>query len=172
MAFSTDTSAGPVANINVTPLVDVMLVLLIIFMVTAPMMQQGVEVNLPKATTAPLKGDTEQLVLSLAKNGDIFLGKGNQLQVETMAVKVKEIMKLRPAQEQKIYIQADKDLPYGEIMSVMGELHRGGVTQIGLITDPKQPGLKDAANSSEKKRTDKAEKSGEIENESSTNSAK
>jgi biopolymer transport protein TolR len=63
---------GPVANINVTPLVDVMLVLLIIFMITAPMLQQGVEVNLPKATTAPLKGSSEQVVVSLNKDGEIF----------------------------------------------------------------------------------------------------
>ena len=74
--FSAD-SDGPIAAINVTPLVDVMLVLLVIFMVTAPMMQQGVEVDLPKATTAPLKGSTEQIVVSLDKTGAIFIGSGN-----------------------------------------------------------------------------------------------
>ena len=137
MGFSSGGGVGgPVANINVTPLVDVMLVLLIIFMVTAPMLQQGVDVNLPKATTAPLKGDTEQLVLSLTKEGEVFLGKGNKLDLSTMASKIREVMKLRPASEQKIYIQADAALSYGEIMSVMGELHKGGITQIGLISDP------------------------------------
>ena len=137
MGMPTDTDGGgPVANINVTPLVDVMLVLLIIFMVTAPMLQQGVEVNLPKATTAPLKGDSEQVVLSINAVGDVFLGKGNQVELGALAEKVKAVMAARPINEQKIYIQADTDLEYGRIMEVMGELHKGGVSQIGLVSDP------------------------------------
>ena len=145
MAFSQDDGlGGPVANINVTPLVDVMLVLLIIFMVTAPMLQQGVEVNLPKATTAPLKGDSEQVVLSLTADGEIFLGKGNQVALDALAEKAKAVMKLRPPAEQKIYIQADTELEYGAIMEVMGELHRGGITQIGLVSDPVNSAKKEA----------------------------
>jgi biopolymer transport protein TolR len=136
MAFSTEDSGGPVANINVTPLVDVMLVLLIIFMVTTPMMQQGVEVNLPRATTAPLKGSSEQIVLSITSDGKLFLGKDNELELNTVAERIKGVMALRPPQEQKIYIQADAGLEYGTIMEVMGQLHRGGVTQIGLVSDP------------------------------------
>ncbi|MCB0321057.1 MAG: protein TolR, partial [Bdellovibrionales bacterium] len=137
---------GPVANINVTPLVDVMLVLLIIFMVTAPMLQQGVEVNLPKATTAPLKGDSDQVVLSLNKEGEIFIGKGNSVPLDTLAEKVKAIMATRPVEQQKIYIQADTELEYGAIMQVMGELHKGGIAQIGLVSDPEANQGKGEAN--------------------------
>ena len=78
--FQSDTD-GPIAAINVTPLVDVMLVLLVIFMVTAPMLQQGVEVDLPKATSAPLRGSNEQIVISVDKAGTVFLGSGNKVAV-------------------------------------------------------------------------------------------
>ena len=130
--------SGPVAAINVTPLVDVMLVLLVIFMVTAPMMQQGVEVNLPKATTAPRSGSTEQIVLSVDKSGDVFLGSGNKIAVEDIAVKVAAVMKERPENERKIYIKADTEIHYGRIMEVMGRLHQGGIHQIGLISAPSE----------------------------------
>lgn len=125
---------GPVAAINVTPLVDVMLVLLVIFMITAPMLQQGVEVNLPKATTAPLAGSEEQLVISIDKNSTIFLGAGNAVQPEVLAGKIKAILDARPASERKVYIKADAALDYGAVMEVMGRLHSGGVTQIGLVS--------------------------------------
>ena len=128
--------SGPVAAINVTPLVDVMLVLLVIFMVTAPMLQQGVEVNLPKATTAPLAGSTEQIVLSIDKAGDVFLGAGNRVAVDELSMKVNAVMKERPESERKIYIKADTEIPYGRIMEVMGRLHQGGIHQIGLISAP------------------------------------
>lgn len=138
MAFSADdgSSGGPVAHINVTPLVDVMLVLLIIFMVTTPMLQQGVEVNLPKATTAPLKGSSEQIVISLTAEGRLFLGAGNEVALDNVAEKVRAVMELRPPAEQKVYIQGDAGLNYGAIMDLMGQLHKGGVTQIGLVSDP------------------------------------
>ncbi|MCI5065809.1 protein TolR [bacterium] len=136
MAFSGSGSDGPVANINVTPLVDVMLVLLIIFMVTAPMLQQGVEVNLPKATTAPLQGDSEQVVLSIDKEGRAYLGKGNEVALDELGEKVRAVFAARKDGEQKIYIQADTELDYGVVMEVMGQLHRSGITQIGLISDP------------------------------------
>lgn len=140
MAMSSSGMDGPVANINVTPLVDVMLVLLIIFMVTAPMLQQGVEVNLPKATTAPLQGDSEQVVLSIDAEGKIYLGKGNELQMEQLAEKVKAVMTAKGGLDQKIYIQGDTDLDYGTVMQVMGQLHKGGITQIGLVSDPSTSG--------------------------------
>jgi biopolymer transport protein TolR len=131
--FSAD-SDGPIAAINVTPLVDVMLVLLVIFMVTAPMMQQGVEVDLPKATTAPLKGSTEQIVVSLDKTGTIFIGSGNKVELPELADKVKAIFANRPEEERKIYIKGDTSLGYGRIMEVMSALHAGGITQIGLVS--------------------------------------
>jgi len=125
---------GPIAAINVTPLVDVMLVLLVIFMVTAPMLQQGVEVDLPKATTAPLRGTSEQIVISLDKGGSVFLGAGNPVEVPELADKVKAIFANRPENERKIYIKGDASLGYGRIMEVMAALHAGGITQIGLVS--------------------------------------
>jgi len=125
---------GPIAAINVTPLVDVMLVLLVIFMVTAPMMQQGVEVDLPKATTAPLRGSSEQIVISLDKAGSVFLGAGNKVELPELADKVKAIFANKPENERKIYIKGDSSLGYGRIMEVMAALHAGGITQIGLVS--------------------------------------
>jgi biopolymer transport protein TolR len=131
--FSSD---GPISQINVTPLVDVMLVLLVIFMVTAPMLQQGVEVKLPKATTAPLSGSAEQIVLSIDKTGQTFLGAGNAVPIDQVGTRVAAALSNRPVEARKIYIKADTDLPYGRIMTVMGRLHSAGVTQIGLISAP------------------------------------
>lgn len=127
---------GPVANINVTPLVDVMLVLLVIFMVTAPMLQQGVEVNLPKASTAPLKGSQEQVVLSIDKDGQVFLGSGNQLGLDNLGAKVAAVLAARQEEDRKVYLKADTALSYGRIMEVMGKLHEAGITQIGLVSAP------------------------------------
>ncbi len=131
---------GPVANINVTPLVDVMLVLLVIFMVTAPMLQQGVEVNLPKASTAPLKGSQEQVVLSIDKDGLVFLGSGNQLPMENLGAKVAAVLAARQEEDRKVYLKADTALSYGRIMEVMGKLHEAGITQIGLVSAPPNGG--------------------------------
>jgi len=131
--FNSD-SYGPIAAINVTPLVDVMLVLLVIFMVTAPMLQQGVEVDLPKATTAPLKGSAEQIVVSLDKAGTVFLGAGNKVELPELAEKIKAVFANRPENERKVYIKGDSALGYGRIMEVMAALHAGGITQIGLVS--------------------------------------
>ncbi len=137
MAFSSENDAGgPVANINVTPLVDVMLVLLVIFMVTTPMMQQGVEVNLPKTTAGALKGSDEQIVLSIDKTGAIFLGAENELQLDELATKVKAVMAAKKTQGDKVYVKADTELDYGRVMEVMGRLYAGGITQIGLMSAP------------------------------------
>lgn len=128
---------GPVAAINVTPLVDVMLVLLVIFMVTAPMMQQGVEVNLPKATNAPLEGKSEQLVLSIDKEGKLFLGSKNEIPLEQIGIKTKAVLEAKREPNGKVYIKADKAIDYGRVMEVMGRLYDSGVFQIGLISAPK-----------------------------------
>jgi biopolymer transport protein TolR len=128
----------PSAAINVTPLVDVMLVLLVIFMVTAPMLQQGVEVDLPKASTAPISGSNEQVVLSIDKSGTIFLGAGNKITPDQLSAKVKAILETRAEQDRKVYIKADTGITYGAIMQVMGKLHQGGITQIGLISAPSE----------------------------------
>ena len=137
MAFGNGGSDGPVANINVTPLVDVMLVLLIIFMVTAPMLQQGVEVDLPKATNAPLKGSSEQVVISIDRNGLVYLGAGNQVEVGAIGQKVATVLAPRPEPDRKVYIKADGALQYRTLMEVMGSLHQSGIHQIGLVSAPR-----------------------------------
>ncbi len=129
-------SDGPMATINVTPLVDVMLVLLVIFMITAPILQQGVEVQLPKATTAPLKGEAEQVVVSVDQNGAIFLGAGNKVDLETLPAKLEAIMNRREDSQRKVFIQSDERVPYGTVMSLMGKIHAAGIEQIGLVSEP------------------------------------
>jgi biopolymer transport protein TolR len=132
--------SSPIAEINVTPLVDVMLVLLIIFMVAAPMLQQGVEVNLPKATNAPLAGSAEQLVISIDTAGSVFLGSGNKVTVPEVGAKVAAALSSRPEEEKKVYIKADAGLPYSVLMDVMSSLHQSGITQIGLVSAPQGEG--------------------------------
>jgi biopolymer transport protein TolR len=136
VAFSEDYGDGPNAAINVTPLVDVMLVLLVIFMVTAPMMQEGVEVNLPKATTGALKGSSEQVVISVDKAGDVYLGAGNKIEPNELGPKIKAIMEKREADDRKVYIKGDTGVVYGRMIEVMGSLHKAGITQIGLVSAP------------------------------------
>lgn len=125
------------SEINVVPLIDVMLVLLVIFMITAPMLQQGVEVNLPKATTAPLPGKGSQVFLAVNKEKKMFLGEGkNEVILDDVGTKVAAVLSQRGPDDQKIFIHADKGLEYGFIMEVMGKLHEAGITQIGLVSSP------------------------------------
>lgn len=127
---------SPMAAINVTPLVDVMLVLLVIFMITTPILQQGVEVNLPKATTAPLKGEAEQVVISLDAAGVIYIGAGNKVDLETLPAKLEAIMAQRDEAQRKVFIQSDESVPYGTVMNLMGKIHAAGIEQIGLVSEP------------------------------------
>jgi len=149
MAGSLDYGSGePIAQINMIPMIDVMLVLLIIFMVAAPMLQQGVDVNLPTATTAPLSGSSEQVVLSVNREGELFIGKDNQIELADLPQKIKAIMETRPEDQQKVYIQADTDLDYGRVMAVMASLHQSGIYQIGLVSSPNPEPKKDEEKSS------------------------
>lgn len=141
---------GPMAAINVTPLVDVMLVLLVIFMVTAPMMQEGVEVNLPKATTGALKGSSEQVVISVNKDGEVFLGAGNKIVANELGPKIKAIMEKREADDRKVYIKGDTGVVYGKMIEVMASLHQSGITQIGLVSAPGSGDSSDAKAESKK----------------------
>lgn len=135
MAYDPSSGSGPVANINVTPLVDVMLVLLVIFMVTAPMLQQGVDVNLPKAATGQLEGKDEQVVVSIDNQGRVFVGSGNEVAIPELGKKIKAILENKPKAENKVYIKGDTEINYGRIMEVMSALHQGGVSQIGLVSE-------------------------------------
>jgi biopolymer transport protein TolR len=150
MAFD-DTSAdsGAISQINVTPLVDVMLVLLVIFMVAAPMLQEGVELQLPKESVVPLEGQGEKLVLSITVDGDVFIGKDNKLALEQVGPKLKAIVDVRS--DKSVYIRADRRVDYGTVMAVMARLRRAGIDKVGLMTDPQASYKEDAfeADSSE-----------------------
>lgn len=130
----------PIAEVNVLPFIDVMLVLLVIFMVTAPMLIQGVEVNLPEVVAAPIDSDPEEepLVISLKANGRYYLEQGEDsedpLELTVIINQVQAIKKHNP--QLPVYIRGDRQVTYGEIMGLMDKLKGAGVTQVELITTP------------------------------------
>jgi len=130
---STGSGKKLMSEINVTPLVDVMLVLLIIFMVTAPMMMEGVEVNLPQTKTKSMKTQEDPLILSVTKNGDIFL-ENHTVKLEDLGKKIETIFKYR--KEKEVLLRADKDIPYGLVVKVMAEVKRAGIAKLGMVTEP------------------------------------
>jgi len=121
------------SEINVTPLVDVMLVLLIIFMVTAPMMMQGVDVNLPVTATKNIKTQNEPLVLTVTRKKEIFLER-HQIQLENLESKIIKIFENR--KEKEILLRADKDVPYGYVIKVIARVKGAGIDKLGMITEP------------------------------------
>jgi biopolymer transport protein TolR len=121
------------SDINVTPLVDVMLVLLIIFMVTAPMMMQGVDVDLPKTTTKEIKTSEEPLILSVNKSREIFI-ESQRIPLEGLETKIKKIVASRRNKE--ILLRADKEVPYGFVIQVIADIKRAGVDKLGMVTEP------------------------------------
>ena len=125
---------APMADINVTPLVDVMLVLLIIFMVTAPLLTAGVPVNLPDARAKALDQDVEPVQLSLDRQGKLFLGEDEV----TEAALPERLQAIRTraggAEPPQVYLRADRALDYGRVMRVMGELNRAGLNRVALVT--------------------------------------
>lgn len=122
-----------VAEINVTPLVDVMLVLLIIFMVTAPMMTQGVDVNLPETTARPLPQKKKPVTISVTKKGLIFIDriKGDRALLRQQLAKMAAADKDRP-----IFLKADRQVPYGLVVEVMADIKDSGFDKLGMITQP------------------------------------
>ena len=135
MAFDdVSEQSGAISQINVTPLVDVMLVLLIIFMVAAPILQQGVELQLPRETIAPIEGEGEQVVVSIDSRGKVFVGAGNEVEVKNLGEKLKAILARR--KDQRVFLRADKRVPYGQVMAAMGSIRRSGIVKVGLITEP------------------------------------
>ena len=128
---------GTISQINVTPLVDVMLVLLIIFMVAAPILQQGVELELPKESIAPVEsGEDEQLIVSISQDGNIYIGAGNKIELDLLGPKLVGILSAR--QDKRVFIKADRRVTYGEVMAAMARIKRSGIDKVGLLTDPSE----------------------------------
>jgi biopolymer transport protein TolR len=123
------------SEINVTPFVDVMLVLLIIFMVTAPMMMQGVDVNLPRTTTEPIASEEERLVISITAKREIYLNE-YKISVESLQRKMQTIYQNRP--DRSVFLRADQGLPYGFVMEVMAAVRQSGIKRVGMVTEPLQ----------------------------------
>jgi len=121
------------SDINVTPFVDVMLVLLIIFMVTAPLMQQGMDVNLPETTTQPLRVKDDPLVLTVQKDGKYFLAR-KEVPLAELVVKLEAIFDARGSSE--IFLRADRDAPYGVVVKAMAAAREAGSTQMGVVPEP------------------------------------
>ncbi len=124
---------GLVSEINVTPLVDVMLVLLIIFMVTAPMMTQGVDVDLPETTTTPLRQKEDPLVVAINKKGEIYL---NKIKLDQTLLRQQLTAMPKTDQQKPIFLKADKKVPYGIVVSVMADIKEAGFEKLGMITKP------------------------------------
>lgn len=121
------------SDINVTPLVDVMLVLLIIFMVTAPMMMQGVDVSLPQATADPLESEKEHLIITIDTKNKVFIN-DFEVTVDGLGEKLKKILEGRSDRE--VFLKADKDISYGTVVQVMAEVKGAGVEKLGMVTEP------------------------------------
>ena len=123
----------PISEINVTPFVDVMLVLLIIFMVTAPMMQQGLEVDLPETTSQPMRLKDDSLILTVKKDGSVLLANA-LVPAEELEEKLKAVLEGRESED--IFLRADKEAPYGAVVKVMAAAREGGAKTLGVVTEP------------------------------------
>jgi biopolymer transport protein TolR len=132
MAFEPGQRGQFVSQINVTPLVDVMLVLLVIFMVTAPIIQQGVQVNLPKVKAAALPGKEEQFVVSITRSNEIYLNDA-KLSAADLTDKLAAISRERPDRE--VFIRADDQVPYGEVIRTMAAIKAAGIENVGMVTE-------------------------------------
>jgi biopolymer transport protein TolR len=124
---------GVMAEINVTPLVDVMLVLLVIFMVTAPMMQQGVQVNLPKAETKAMTPAEESIVVSVDKNNKVFIDK-DEVPAGELRSRLSTLVAARAKKE--VFLKADAGVPYGEVVRTMADIKGAGIERLGMVTEP------------------------------------
>ncbi len=126
-----DRNRKVLSEINVTPFVDVMLVLLVIFMITAPLLQQGIDVNLPKAKGRDLPSE-ERITMVIKKEGIIYMNE-NPVSLTDMRHKLEAISKLNP----NVYLKADRGVPYGFVVEVIGEIKDAGIERLGIVTEPK-----------------------------------
>lgn len=133
MDASSQRDSTAIAQINVTPLVDVMLVLLVIFMVTAPIIQQGVQVNLPQAKAGAIAGTEEMLVVTISKNGKVYLN-DNVMSLPELGDKLRAIRKLQA--DKQVYLRADQDVRYGLVIKTIAEIKQAGIERLGMVTRP------------------------------------
>jgi biopolymer transport protein TolR len=137
------------SEINVTPMVDVMLVLLIIFMVTAPLIQQGVKVNLPETKAAAVEASEKKLVLSIDTSRRVFIG---EAEVPLAELEAKLAANAKAQADKELYLHADREVPYGVVVEVMAAAQRAGITNVGMITDPMGQGAASKGGKKEAKR--------------------
>ena len=142
MQTSSSNSNGMVSDINVTPLVDVMLVLLIIFMVTAPMMTQGIDVKLPQSSAPAIPTDDERLVVTVTQDRKLYIN-DNVVEPGELGSKLAAITQNR-AYRKGVFLRADEKIPYGYVMEVMGMIKQAGIDQIGMVTEPARSPAPDA----------------------------
>ncbi len=121
------------SDINVTPLVDVILVLLIIFMVTAPMMQQGIDVDLPQTTSRPIEGQEERIVITINSKREIFI---NQQKVDALLLRRRLEQSTAARLNREVLLRADRSVPYGFVVQTMAEIKNAGIEKLGMVTDP------------------------------------
>ncbi len=132
MQGSTDNNRA-MSDINVTPLVDVMLVLLIIFMVTAPMMQQGMDVDLPQTTSRPIEGQEERIVITINSKREIFI---NQQKVDALLLRRRLEQSTAARLNREVLLRADRSVPYGFVVQTMAEIKNAGIEKLGMVTEP------------------------------------
>ena len=125
---------APMSEINVTPMVDVMLVLLIVFMVAAPLLTVGVPVNLPKSAAKPLTGDSEPLAITVKADGKVFL-QDTAIEASNLVVKLRAIT--GTGYEERIYVRGDKDVAYGDVADIVARINAAGFSKVALVTDLK-----------------------------------
>ena len=131
--FTSSRENTTISQINVTPLVDVMLVLLIIFMVTAPFIQQGVEVNLPQTKAGAITGKAEPLIVSISRNGRIYLN-DNRITLKSLGSKLKAVRGVQ--RDKEVFLRADRNVRYGIVIQTIAEIKKAGIVKLGMVTQP------------------------------------
>ena len=146
MGASLGSGKGFVAEINVTPFVDVMLVLLIIFMITAPLMTEGVDVDLPQTkSAATLPTDKDHIILTIRKNGTVYVDTYAVTSLDDLEPQLRAVV---TDQKRQVFLQADKDVPYGTVVAVIGHIRAAGIDKLGMVAEQPQMagGEADSAN--------------------------
>ena len=131
--ISQDRQMAAISNINVTPFVDVMLVLVVIFMVTAPIIQEGVEVNLPHAKASPVEAEEQPLIVTISRDNRIYLN-DNPMNLGELEMKLRAIRNLDS--RKSVYLRADRDVQYGTVIEAIGEIKAAGIQKLGMIAIP------------------------------------